>query len=32
MLKVKFIRYKNVVIADILEQGEEIERGNFSFE
>lgn len=32
MLKVKFIKYKNVLIADILEQGEEIIKGNFEFE
>lgn len=32
MLKVKFIRIKNVVTAEILEQGDEIKRGAFSLE
>jgi len=32
MLKVKFIKYKNILMVDILEQGEEIEKGNFEFE
>lgn len=30
MIKVKFIQYKNVVIADILEQGKEVVRGNYN--
>lgn len=29
MLKVKFTRIKNVVVAEILEQGDEIKRGEF---
>lgn len=31
MLAVKFTRIRNVVVAEILEQGEEIKRGKFSF-
>ena len=30
MIKVKFTQYKNVVIADILEQGEEVVRGSYN--
>lgn len=32
MLKVKFWRVENVLLMKILEQGDEIERGNFRFE
>lgn len=31
MLKIKFWRIENVILMKILEQGDEIERGNFSF-
>ena len=31
-LKVEFVRYRNVLCATILEQGEEIKRGDFAFE
>lgn len=32
MLKIKFWRIENVILMKILEQGDEIERGNFGFE
>ena len=32
MLKIKFWRIENVILMKILEQGNEIERGNFDFE
>ena len=32
MLKIKFWRIENVILMKILEQGDEIERGNFEFE
>lgn len=32
MLKVKFWRVENVLLMKVLEQGDEIERGNFRFE
>ena len=31
MLKIKFWRIENVILMKILEQGDEIERGNFEF-
>lgn len=31
-LKVEFVRYRNVLCATILEQGDEIKRGDFEFE